>query len=207
MTDQPAAADPQYPTPDQYKAAAAGQQVPYAQAAASAVGQALDTDTSQGTDAGTTIDQIRQQVTREVLLPMETKIQAMMDAAQAQQAQLKAQIDQLQSQLTATRAQVGPPAATLYAKALGQRVASIAAANPHLGAGHFAGVVDAAGQLAAAADDVAKGAADPDVLTRLAAPVVRFFTSHRGRHLEGAGTVVDEAGHLADETDKLKAAA
>lgn len=207
MTDQPQGQTPeQYPSPEQYRqaAAAAGAQVPYDQAAAAAVGQAIDTDTSQGTDAGATIEAIRQQVQREVLLPMETKIDEMMKAAQAQQDELIKQIAQLQARLTATQAQVGPPAATLYAASVGQRVRSIAAANPDLGSAHFAQVIAAADAIADKGKEVAKGAAEPAELEKLAAPVEKFFSRSR---VEGAGTVVAELGHMAEELAKLAAAA
>jgi hypothetical protein len=204
MNEQP---ETQFPPPEAYRAAAAGQQVPYTEAAAKAVGQAVDPEAAgEDADAGPVLEQIRQQVTREVLLPMETKIQAMMDAAAAQQDTLRAQIEQLQAQLTATRAQVGPPAATLYAKSVAQRVRSIAAMHADQGAAHFASVIEAADKLGDAAAEVAKGAAGPDVLDQLAAPVEKWFSSRRGRHLEGSGTVLAELGHLAEETDKLKAA-
>lgn len=212
MTDQPQ--DPgQFPSPEQYRQAAAtsGVQVPYDQAAAVAAGQVVDTDTSQGTDAGATMEQIRQQVQREVLLPMETKIQEMMDAAKAQQATLLAQIEaqqaqmlQLQNRLTATQAQVGPPSATVYAASVAQRVRSIAAANPDLGGQHFAQVISWADAIADKGKEVAKGAAEPGELEKLAAPVEKFFSRSR---VEGAGTVVAEIAHMAEELAKLAAVA
>lgn len=216
MSDQPIqpgpAAPDQYPSPEQYRqaAAAAGAQVPYGQAAAAASDEVVD-PTSGGTDAGETIEQIRQQIQRDVLLPMETQIQAMMDAAKEQQAALVAQIQAqqaqmatLQARLTATQAQVGPPAATLYAASVAQRVRSIAAANPDLGGAHFAQVIAAADAIADKGKDVAKGAAEPAELEKLAAPVEKFFARSR---VEGAGTVVAELAHMAEELAKLAVAA
>jgi uncharacterized phage infection (PIP) family protein YhgE len=195
----------QFPSPTDYQQAAAqqGQSVPYSEAAAQSVGQVVDTETSQATDAGATMEQIRQQVTRDVLLPMETRINEMMDAAKAQQDTLQAQIAQLQAQLKATQAQVGPPAFTLYANSAAQRVRSLAAANPAL-APAFAPVVDAADKLAAGAKAVADGSADSGTLEKLAAPVERFFT-RQAPHVEGASTVVAELGHLAEEVLKIAA--
>jgi hypothetical protein len=206
MSDQPQ--DPGFPSPADYQAATAGQGVPYAAAAAQAAGQVVDPEAiGEGADAGPVIERIRQQVTRDVLLPMETKIQAMMDAAQAQQDQLRGQIEALQGQLQATRAQVGPPAATLYATSVAQRVRSVAAANPDLGQAHFAPAVAAADKLAAVSADVTAGKAEVSDLAAAAAPVQQWFTTRRGRFVEGADTVLAELGHLAEETAKLAAAA
>jgi hypothetical protein len=207
MTDQPTVPDPPLPGPADYIAAAREQgQVPFQAAAAQAVADVVQDSAETGTDAGAVLDKVREQVTREVLVPMETKIDAMMKAAQAQQDTLMAQIKMLQGQLTATQAKVGPPAVQLYATSAAQRVRSIAAANPNLGQNHFAGVIEQADQLAVAAKDVAAGKADPGELGKLAAPVERFFASHPS-FIEGGGTLVSELGHLADEAAKIAVAA
>jgi hypothetical protein len=206
MSEQP---EGQYPSPEQYvqAAQAAGTAVPYAQAAEQAADEVVD-PTSQGTDAGPAIDQIREQVTREVLLPMEKQIQQMMDGIKAdqdaRQQALEAQIAQLTAQLKSAQAEIGPPAFLRYADSAAQRVRSIAAANPNLGQGHFAAVTAAADALAAKARDVAEGNAPAADLEKAAAPVERFFARHPS-WIEGGGTLVAELGHLADEAAKIAA--
>lgn len=194
----------EHPSPTDYQQAAAreGGAVPYEQAAAAAVGAVIDPAAAGGeADAGATIEQIRQQVTREVLLPMETRIEEMMAAARAQQDAMSKQVAQLQAQLAGTQAQVGPPAYQLYAAAVAQRVKSLAAAHP---ATDLASVSAAAARLADVAQDVAAGKADPGDLASAAVPVELHFL-RVAPHLEGASTVVAELAHLADEAAKIAA--
>ena len=202
MTDTPQEPG-EFPAPADYIAAAqAAGQVPFEAAAAQAASEVVQ---DGGPDAGAFVEQVRAQVTREVLLPMETQINAMMKAAQDQQDALLKQITALQGQLSATQAKVGPPAFRLYADSVAQRVRSLAAANPNLGRDHFAPVIEKADELAAAARDVAGGKAGADVLEKLASPIERFFTRHPS-FIEGGGTLVAELGHLADEAAKIAVA-
>lgn len=194
----------EHPSPTDYQQAVAheGGAVPYEQAAATAVGAVIDPAAAGGeADAGATIEQIRQQVTREVLLPMETRIEEMMAAARAQQEEMSRKVAQLQAQLTSTQAQVGPPAYQLYAAAVAQRVKSLAAAYP---AQDLRGVSAAAARLADVAQDVAAGKADPADLANAAVPVELHFL-RIAPHLEGASTVVAELAHLADEAARISA--
>lgn len=189
------------PADYQQAAAAAGRSVPYDSAAAQAVGQVVQPDAAGGTDAGDTIDQIRAQVTRDVLLPMESKIEEMMAAAKSQQDALQKQVAQLQAQLSTTQAQVGPPAYQLYADSLAQRVKSMQASNPQA---DLAPAIQTAAKLSAAAKDVAGGKADASALARLSAPLEAHF-ARVVPHLEGSGTVLAELAHLAAEAAKIAA--
>jgi len=192
------------PSPADYQQAAArdGGAVPYGQAAAQAVGQVIDPAAAGGdADAGATIEQIRQQVTRDVLLPMETRIEQMMADARAAQEAMAAQIAQLQGQLAGAQAQLGDPAHQLYAESVANRVRSLQAAHPQA---DLSGPIRTADGLAQAARDVAAGTATADTLARLAAPLERHFTAV-APHLEGAATVLAELGHLADEAAKIAA--
>lgn len=177
----------QHPAPTDYQQAAAaqGEAVPYGQAAQQAVAQMMQT-----TQAATLSD-------------YEKRLEDLFTSAQKQQDDMRAQIEQLQRQLATTQAQVGPAAVQTYAESLAQRVRSLQAANPGVDLG---AVQEHADNLATAAKDVAAGKSDVGLLHKLLAPIERHFTSV-APHIEGAATVVAEAGHLADEAAKIAAAA
>lgn len=195
----------QHPAPSDYQQAAAaqGEAVPYGQAAQQAVAQVLQPDAAGETaDAGASIAQM-QTSQAATLSDYEKRLEDLFASAQKQQDDMRAQIEQLQRQLATTQAQVGPAAVQTYAESLAQRVRSLQAANPGVDLG---AVQEHADNLAAAAKDVAAGKSDVGLLHKLLAPIERHFTSV-APHIEGAATVVAEAGHLADEAAKIAAAA
>lgn len=133
-------------------------------------------------DAGPSIEQM-QQDTREVLLPMETRINDMMKAFEASQTQQAAQIADLQRQLAAARDQAGPPAVEQYANGVAALLTAHAAANPDVPAGTFDDVRAVAGQLQQAATD-AVTSRDPSKINELAARVTSWADRYSGKHID-----------------------
>lgn len=133
-------------------------------------------------DAGASIEQM-QQDNREVLLPMETRINEMMEAFQSSQTTQAAQIAELQKQLAAARDQAGPPAVEQYANGVAALLKAHAAANPDVPAGTFDDVRAVAGQLQQAATD-AVTSRDPSELNALAARVTRWADRYAGKHID-----------------------
>src|SRR6266702_1549924 len=101
------------------------------------------------TVAAQTMEQMREQVTREVLLPMEAKMDDLIVTLKAQSDAQAAQIKALQGQLTQAQLAVGPPDVIKYSQAVAERLAT-AAATAGLPKQHWAGVLAAADQRAAA---------------------------------------------------------
>jgi hypothetical protein len=133
-------------------------------------------------DAGPSIQQMQQE-NRDVLLPMETRINEMMEAFQASQSTQAAQIADLQKQLAAARDQAGPPAVEQYANGVAALLKAHAAANPDVPAGTFDDVRAVAGQLQQAATD-AVASRDPSELSELAARVTAWADKYRGKHID-----------------------
>lgn len=191
-----------WPQPDQPQR---GPDIPpgYAAQAAQAVGAVQD---DAGTDAGVVIDQIRQQVTRDVLLPMEQQINQMMADAKASQDALKAQIAALQQQLVSTQAQLGPPGVVKYAQAVRDKLVSVAASKQNIGQDHFADVITLGGKLADDAAQVGTGEAKPDVLASTVSAIERWLTRTSPRtagHIEGLPTILADLEYVAEEAAKL----
>jgi len=186
--------------------AAAGPDDPqYQAAAAQAVGAVQVPD--QGTDAGESIEEIKAGAVRAAMSDYEQRLKDMMDAAEKQSAQWAAQFESMQRQLATVRAQAGPPTATLLADSLATRVASIAAANPDLGAQHFSGVLSQAQTLAAEVKDVAAGQGDAGRVEQLAHGIASWFARVHprasGKVLEGMHAALDEAERIVEELPKL----
>jgi hypothetical protein len=179
----------------------------YQAAAGQAVGQV---QADPGTDAGDSIDAMKQAAVRAALTDFERQLQQTLADAAAQRDDLKAQIDTLMRQVASVRAQAGPPMHHLLADAIGTRLASIAAANPDLGNQHFAGVADQAARLA----DTVKGLDEGGTVgeaRRLGAAVGTWL--HRAhprastKKLEGADILADELERLDEELAQLEAEA
>ena len=163
-------------TPQEAQAAAADQ----LQAAAAA---------QPAPDAGQSIEQM-QQTNREVLLPMETRINDLMATFQASQDSQAAQIADLQRQLAAARDQAGPPAVEQYAKGVATLLQAHAAANPDLPPGTFTPALEAASKLQAAATD-AVASRDPADLEKLSGQVQAFVNKGVGKHIDWSAVRAD----------------
>lgn len=125
----------------------------------------------------------------------------------AQQQAMDAQRAQLQGQIAAVRAQAGPPEAITLSASLAQRVKTIAAAHPDLGALHFAGVIDQAQRLDDAVKAAAEGTGPVAEAERLANGVITWFTrSHprvTSRVLELGGAALEEAERIIEKLPEL----
>lgn len=164
-------------------------------------------------DAGATIEQIRQQVTRDVLLPMEEKFDAMMAALAQQSERHAAEMKTLRGQLTAAQSAVGPPDAIKYATAVRERLESAASASG-LPRDHWAGVLAVAGALEQTAKDVVAATssgdqADAGKANGLIAEVERFITRGHRRastvHVEHFPALLGDLEELGDAVAKLAA--
>lgn len=180
-----------------------------AEQAREAVGQVVTTD--QGTDAGPSIEQMKQDSIRAALSDFEQRLADQMAVAQEQFTAQQQTIDDLTRQLHSVRLQAGPPVAALLAESLATRVQSIASANPDLGRMHFAGVVSQSGALLEEVQKLQAGGGDADRAQTLAFGVASFFTRGHGRVsgkvLEGANAAVDEAERIVDELPGMTPAA
>lgn len=164
-------------------------------------------------DAGATVEQIRQQVTREVLLPMEEKFDQLMAELAKQSEQHAAEMKTIRGQLSAAQAAVGPPDAIKYATAVRERLETarnVAGLPPE----HWAGVLSAAGSLEQAAKDAVGAAGEgeaPDTSKArgLLADVERFVTRGHGRranvHVEHFPALLGDLEELGDALLKLAA--
>lgn len=187
MTDQPQA--PASPDGPQYQAVGAV--------------QAPD----QGTDAGENIKAMQDQAVRAAMSDYEAKLSAMIAQSEQQNAEWAKQFGMMQRQLATVQQQAGPPVATLLATSLAGRVASIARANPDLGAAHFSGVLSQAQTLADEVKDLAAGNGDENRVEQLAGGIVSWFTRVHprtsGKVLEGSHAALDEAERIVEELPKL----
>jgi len=176
--------------------------------AAQAVGQV---QSDPGTDAAPTVEQMAEALASQkfqaAISGFESQLDAVLKAAEQQRAALQTQLETMQRQLTSVRAQAGPPDAVNLAKSLATRVASIASANPDLGAAHFAGVISQAGSLADEVQQVAEGSGSASRVEQLASGVASFFSRIHprasGKVLEGAHAALDEAERIVEELGKL----
>lgn len=176
----------------------------YQAAANQAVGQV---QADPGTDAGETIEQIKQAAVRAALTDFERQLQATLADAQAQRDDLKAQIDVLMRQVQSVRAQAGPPLHHLLADAIATRLASIAAANPDLGNQHFAGVADQAGRLNDAVKGLDEGGTVAEARRLGAAVTTWLYRAHprvSTKRLEGSDILADELERLDEELAQLE---
>lgn len=178
----------------------------YAAQAAQAVGQV---QADPGTDSGQTVEQMAEQLAeqkvRSALSDFEQQIAAAMKNAESQMAALsashQAQVQGLQRQIASVRQQAGPPDAVRLATALNERVASIAAAHPALGPGHFAGVASQAASLKDAVDAIAGGTStDTASAERTASGIITWFEK---RHPRLSNTVLEMGGAAVDEAERI----
>lgn len=165
--------------------------------------------------AAPTVEEMAQRLAddklRSTLGEYEKQLADMMAKAEAafasQQQQLDAQRAQLAGQIAAARAQAGPPEATLLAKSLADRVASIAAANPDIHPLHFTGVTGQGTRLNDAVGAVADGSGPVADAERLANGVISWFTRVHPRasskFLEGAHEAVSEAERILELLPEL----
>ena len=181
----------------------------YQAAAAQAVGQVQAPGT--GVDAGENIKAMQDQAVRAAMSDYEAKLQAMIAESERQNAEWAKQFDLMSRQLATVQQQAGPPVASLLAVSLAGRVASIARANPDLGAQHFSGVLSQAESLAGEVKDLAAGNGDEHRVEQLANGIAAWFTRVHprasGKFLEGADAALDEAERIVEELPKLVPAA
>lgn len=186
-------AAPAAPVPADAAQAEAGAQLA-AQAAATPTGDAAQVD-----------EATRNQIAREVLLPMEQQITDLMAEVRQQQAANNAEIALLRQQLAAAQAQAGPPEVVTLGQAVADRIASAAASSPAgLPASHFASVKSAAEQLAQASKDAVQagdGSKLPDMIGAIEKWIVRTHPRTSG------GVVVEHFPALLDDLDRLAEAA
>lgn len=140
-------------------------------------------------DAGPSIEAMQAQA-REVLLPMERRIDAMMAQFEATRAESARQIAELQAQLASAKASAGPPAVEQYANGVATLIKAHADANPDLGAEPFAAALDAAAKLQAAASE-AVTSRDPAQVTQLAGQLEKWAARFRGKHLDFSSLLAD----------------
>jgi hypothetical protein len=181
------------------------QQLPADEAQAIAAAQIAAAAGSVPTaDAGPTIEQIRQQVARDVLLPMEQQMDSLMAAQKQQAAQLAALLAQntaLSAQLAGAQANLGPPAVVKYSQAVRDRLES--ARNATGPVEHFAAPLALADQLQAAAREAVTsgdGAKIHAVITDLEKWITRTRHPVRAEHLS---TVQSDLADLADAADQI----
>ena len=169
--------------------------------------------------AAPTVDQMAQNLAADnipaMLSDFEKKLAQMMADAEkgfaAQQATLDAQRAQLAGQIAAGGQQKGPPQAGVLGEAVGQRVQSIANANPDIHPLHFTGITQQAARLNDAVKAAADGSGAVAEAERLANAVTQWFTrSHpraSSKFLEGAHEVVSEAERILEALPELAPAA
>lgn len=156
-------------------------------------------------DAGLTVAQIREQAQREVLLPMESKIDALMAELNARSAQQDREIAQLRAALASAQQQVGPPEVVTLGQAAADRLEAAAASTPHgLPRAHFAPALAIAGDLADAAKDAAQTGQGTHV-RELAAKLNQWIT--RGHVRASGGVPVEHFPALLDDLERLAEAA
>lgn len=153
-------------------------------------------------DAGPSLEQM-QQTNREVLLPMEQRINDMMASFQASQDSQARQIADLQAQLAAARNQAGPPAVEQYANGVAALIKAHADANPDVPREAFTPGVQAAADLQAAATD-SVASRDPAKVRELAAQVAAWAARGVGKHLDLSSLHADLA-LLGEAADRLAA--
>lgn len=190
--------------PQQVPTAAPEDQVaPEVAAAVTAAQLAAAAGATPGADAAATVEQIRAAAQREVLLPMESKINDLMAAMQDRAAQQDYQISLLRAQLAAAQASVGPPPVLNLAQAVKDRLQT-AADTAGLPRQHWAEVAATAAQLAElAAEAVQTG--DGSKLPPLAAKVARWVERDHPR--ASGGVRIEHFPALLDDLERLADAA
>ena len=177
MTEQPQAPYGQM-TAGQAAAVAASQLADQAAASAAA-----------STDAGPSVEQM-QADQRQVLLPMEQRINEMMAAFQTSQDQQAKQIAELQAALAAARQAAGPPAVEQYANGVAALIKAHANANPDLPGEHFSDALGAAEQLKAEAT-AAVASRDTTQVESLARLIETWARKFRAKHLDMSALLAD----------------
>lgn len=133
-------------------------------------------------DAGASVEAMQAEH-REVLLPMETRINELIAGFQQAQTQQAAQIAALQEQLAAARQEAGAPAVETYANGVKTILQAHADANPDVDRARFAPALELAGQLQAAATD-AVTSRDTTKLDMLQAGLEKWAAKGVGKHLD-----------------------
>jgi hypothetical protein len=133
-------------------------------------------------DAGPSVEQMQQQQ-REVLLPMETRINELIAGFQSAQNQQAAQIAALQEQLAAARQDAGAPAVEQYANGVATILQAHADANPDVDRARFAPALAAAADLQTAAT-AAVSSRDPGELADLVSRIEAWAGKGVGKHLD-----------------------
>lgn len=152
-------------------------------------------------DAGASLEQM-QATAREVLLPMEQRINDLMASFAASQEQQAKVVADLQSQLASAKASAGPPAVELYAGGVAALLKAHADANPDLGPAVFAEPLAVAAQLKDAATE-AVTSRNPEKVGELAGVIEGWVARFRGKHLDFSSLLADlellseAAGRLA----------
>ena len=145
------------------------------QAQAQLAKAAADLRAEGGADQDPALEaQVREQVTREVLLPMEQKIDDLVAKFSAESAEQGALIRALQAQLAGAQQAAGVPDVVKYAEAVRDRLQN-AADLSGMPKEHWAGVLETAGTLADAAKQAVQDR-DGSGLDKGVAAVERFIT-------------------------------
>lgn len=187
----------------------------YVQQAAEAVGAV---QAGSAADATESVEEMAQRLAdqklRQAMSDYEQKLNDLLAQSQKQFSAQNAQLQALQAQLAGVRAQAGPPMAVTLANAISTRLASIAAANPDRGPGHWSGVVDQGSRLAEAIT-AAAGSDHPGTQLAEAATLshgigqflTRVTPRVSGKPVEGSDVLLDELERLADAVTELQPAA
>lgn len=187
----------------------------YQQQAADAVGSIQAGSAADATESIEAMaSRLADQRLQAAMSDYETQMAQILKQSQDQAAQFGAQIAVMQRQLSTVRAQAGPPDSMNLATAIRTRLASIAAANPDRGPGHWSAVVDQGNRLYEAVK-AAVAAEDPhDEVTEagtLAGGIAKFLTKTTrqvsARPVEGADVILDEIERLGESFAELQPAA
>lgn len=208
MTQPPYGPPAGYPDPSAYVPPAPPLTVEQARAQAAAQIAAQAGSAEASGDAAEMADRVREQVTRDVLLPMEQQMQALMDDWRKVTDSQSAQIRALQAQLAGAQAVMGPPPVQKYATAVAERLQT-AASTSGLPKEHWAPVLSVAQQLAQAVDD-ALASGDVSGLAPLAGKIERFATTVHPRlsnvHIEHFPALLGDLAELGQAAERMAAA-
>lgn len=191
--------------------AAQGGQVSQAQAVAAAQQQLASAAAELRKDGGaedasaTAQAQMRESVTRDVLLPMETKFDAFMAKYAEDSAAKDAELVALRAQLAGAQAAAGTPDVIKYAEAVRDRLAN-AAELSGMPKEHWAPVLDKANKLAADSRTAMQDQT-PGILERGIADVERFINRTHPRTsnqtIEHFPTVLADLDELVSACERL----
>jgi hypothetical protein len=152
---------------------------------------------------------IREQVTREVLLPMESKVDQLINDFAARSATQDAQIKALQAQLSGAQQAAGVPDPVKYADAVRDRLQN-AADLSGMDKAHWAPVLKMAGDLSDAARQAVQDQ-DGSGLDKGMAAVERWITRTHPRasnqRIEHFPAVLSDLEELRDSAERLAPAA